>query len=220
MTGIPLNDAGSKAGARFSGLLERLGVGSLADEVYPALADHYSGSGRFYHNLKHVLQCLGVLDGVRERLRDPDAAELALWFHDVVYDPGAHDNELRSALKFDREVGVHLPTARADAVHAMIMATVHPSAAEDPDEQLVADIDLSGMGLEWSKFLSDSEALRRECRHLTDSEFQLGTLAFFKKLLARPSIYLTEFFRDRYGDKARRNIEEFIARLEKEKALN
>lgn len=199
---------------RFAELLQRLGLESRCDDVYPVLAEHYSGPGRYYHNLNHVSQCLGVMDEVRELLMDPDSVELALWFHDVVYDPGSRDNELRSALFFDCRLGVHLPTVRADDIHAMIMATVHPSTAEGHDEQFVADIDLSGLGLPWFEFLSDTELLRMECPHLSNSEFQLGALGFFKKLLMRPSIYLTGYFRDNYEDQARRNLLEHTAHLE------
>lgn len=216
----PREQGEADPGERFAGLLRRMGAGERRDAVYPALADQYAEPGRYYHNLDHVLQCLGAMDGVRDRLADPDAVELALWFHDVVYDPDCHDNELRSALMFDRLLGVHLPTDRADRVHAMIMATVHPSGARDSDERFVADIDLSGLGLPWPKFFGDTKALRRECRHLTDTEFQLGTRAFFRKLLARPNIYLTDYFRESYGKQARRNILELTNRLDNEQSLD
>lgn len=217
MTSKPQPGHGSGVDDRFAGLLQRLNLDACFEDFYRDLAGYYSEPGRYYHNLQHVRQCLGVLDDIHGLLRDPDAAELALWFHDIVYDPGSHDNELRSALLFDRRLGVHLPTARADSIHAMIMATVHPSDAREPDQQFVADIDLSGMGLKWSKFLSDTDSLRMECQHLTDSEFQLGTLGFFNKLLSRPSIYLTDYFKGQYEEQARRNILDLISRLDNDK---
>lgn len=210
----PRNGRDAGLGERFTALLQRMGVESRFEDVYPELVEHYSESGRHYHNLEHIRQCLGVVDQVRELLEDPEAVELALWFHDVVNDPGAHDNELRSALMFDRQLGVYLPTPRADNIHAMIMATVHPSDARAHDEQFVADIDLSGMSLPWPKFLRDTESLRKERRHLSDSQFQLGTLEFFKKLLSRPSIYLTGHFKTKHGKDARRNILDLSTRLE------
>lgn len=199
---------------RFSGLLERLGLESCFENAYPALVNHYSEGERHYHNLDHIDHCLGRLDEVGGYLHDPDAAELALWFHDVVYDPGARDNELRSAFLFDRLLGIHLPTQRADRVHAMIMATVHPSDADDHDSRFVADIDLSGFALPRAEFLNTTTLLRRECRHLTDAQFQLGTLAFFRKLLSRPSIYLTEYFQTNHERDARRNVLGLTRQLE------
>lgn len=206
--------AGVDLGRRFSTLLRSMGVDSHCAEVFPLLSELYSEPGRHYHNLDHVRDCLAQLDEVREYLRDADAAELALWFHDAVYVLTAHDNELRSALLFDRLLGVHLPTERADRIHTMIMATVHPSEARDDDSRFVADIDLSGFALPRPDFLRASGSLRRECLHLTDSQFQLGTLAFFKKMLARPSIYRTEYFRATHEQPARRNLVDLVEELE------
>lgn len=199
---------------RFTALLERMGLGPHSGGTHRLLDERYSEPGRHYHNLNHVGYCLGQLDGVREQLHDADAAELALWFHDAVYETGADDNELRSALLFDRHLGIHLPSGRADRIHARIMATVHPSGAVERDAQFVADIDLSGLALSREAFRRDTEDLRRERHHLTDSQFELGTVGFFRKLMAGPSIFLTDHFRANYEQPALRNIVELINEME------
>lgn len=205
-------------GERFAGLLQRFDAGVHFDKVWPLIARHYSEPDRYYHNLDHIRECMERLDEFRGELRDPDAAELALWFHDIVYEPTAADNELRSALLFDRELGMFLPTGRADHVHTMIMATVHPSDPTDNDARFVADIDLAGFARPWEEFVRVTGQLRRECFHLTDSQFQVGTLAFFKKILARPTIYLTEQFRATCEQSARGNLYALIGELEAEQA--
>lgn len=198
--------------SRFARLTQRFGVAPHAGGIFPLLAEHYSEPGRHYHTLQHIHECLLRLDQVKDLPVDSDAVELALWFHDAVYDPTADDNELRSAFLFDRRLGIHLPTQRADNVHAMIMATVHDGDAGDGDARYVVDIDLLGFAAPWPDFLRDTELLRRECRHRTDVQFQLDTLGFFEKLLMRPSIYLTEHFRTNNEIQARQNIADCIAR--------
>lgn len=214
MTVVRHNGGDLGLAARFTTLLDRLNVGSYSYAVYRLLEDHYSDPDRHYHTLNHIERCLKQLDKVRERLHDADAAELALWFHDAVYHSGADDNELRSAFLFDSHLGIHLPSRRADHVHAMIMATVHPSQAVEPDAQFVADIDLCGLSLPWDAFRRDTDELRRERRHLTDTQFQLGTVNFFKKLMTGQSIFLTDYFRTRHEDQARRNMLSLIDEME------
>lgn len=105
-----------------------------------------------------------------------------------------------------------MPTQRADDIHAMIMATAHDGAAgTGSDASYVADIDLSGLAVALPEFLHATGLLRREFGHRTDSQFQLGLRQFFTKLLSRPGIYLTEYFRTCCEEQARRNIEALIA---------
>lgn len=201
---------------RFAALLQRVDLRVYSADIYRLLEDHYCERGRHYHTLNHIRYCLDRLDEVRELVQDAEAVELALWFHDVVYDASADDNELRSAFLFDSRLGVHLPTRRANRIHAMIMATVHPSGATCHDAQFVADIDLSGLSLPREEFLSDTNRLRKERKHLTDSEFRRGTVGFFKKLMARPSIFLTGYFQTNYEKRACRNVVDLTAGMESE----
>ena len=77
--------------------LEAIGVRGGSGEVYADLDWRYRGPGRFYHTWEHVADCLAELEASPGLCDRPEAVELALWFHDAVYDPRAGDNEARSA---------------------------------------------------------------------------------------------------------------------------
>lgn len=192
--------------------MKRLSPGLGAEDLFALLSRCYGEPGRHYHTLAHVRHCLEQLDEVRDRLDDPDAAELALWFHDAVHDPERDDNELRSALLFEERVGIYLPTPRADCIHAMIMATVHDGAFGNGNDTLyVADIDLSGLAAPRPEFLQAAALLDRECGHSAGSGFQIGSERFFRRLLSTPGIYRTEYFRTSCEGRARRNIEAWLS---------
>lgn len=187
-------------------------------DVYRALARHYAEPHRRYHTIAHIEYCLGQFDSAVSAMQpecDADAVELALWFHDVLYEPGAPDNERLSADWFRDRALDALPPALVTSVERMILATVHGAPAERDDEQYVVDIDLSGFGFAADDFQRDSELVRDEFAQLCDAEFARRHLAFLKHLQSRESIFATEFFRSRYEHQARANIAAQIGVLEK-----
>lgn len=192
---------------RFSRLWHRCcDDGQTANPVYSEIEAGYGEPHRFYHTGRHVEHCLRQLDLARDQMEAADAIEMALWFHDVVYNPTAADNELRSAQRFEQlATGAMNPTL-LNQVYRLIMITVHNAPPQAIDEKYVVDIDLSSFGLPWDEFTRDSQDVRKECTHLSDAEFTTRNHRFLRSLLDRPSIFSTEYYRDLYEQTARRNI--------------
>ncbi len=184
-------------------------------DIHQRLIDGYREPQRYYHTLEHIEHCLRMFDDCRELLQTPDAVELAVWFHDVVFEPGQPDNELRSAgLYREFASGVHAE-ALVDHVHGLIMATLHNGfALEGTDVEYVVDIDLSSFGLSWDEFLHDSENLRRENPHLEDSAYYRNQGYFQNRLLERPRFFLSDFFYQRFETQARSNLARYFEYLD------
>ena len=81
---------------RWNRLLAALGIGA-EDECFEALLTAYSEKHRHYHTTRHIDHCLSELDSASSLARDPAEVEIALWFHDAIYDPHSSKNEERSA---------------------------------------------------------------------------------------------------------------------------
>ncbi|MDZ7839232.1 MAG: hypothetical protein U5R46_00195 [Gammaproteobacteria bacterium] len=198
---------------RFRELVSRCAPEADAGELYRMLVDKYSESHRGYHTLEHIRHCLVQLDGARHLADDPDAIELAIWFHDAVFDTGAGDNERRSAQLFDSRLGLHLSSERAARIHRLIRDTEHPSEPEDNDGRLMADIDLSSFALPWDEFMRDTRAIAAECAHVPEAQHVAGKCRFLNALLSRSSIFQTAHFRERLEAQARSNIERHMRDL-------
>ncbi len=126
--------------ARWNAVWQSSGSHDRRDNVFEALATAYGAPDRHYHTLTHVADCLETLDLCRDDADDPMAIEIALWFHDAIYDTHAADNEEQSAAWAAREIGGEW----AENVRRLILATKHGAAmSSDNDESFIADIDLA-----------------------------------------------------------------------------
>ncbi len=199
---------------RFQALWRRKLVAGARDDsaaIHRQLVDAYREPQRFYHTLEHIEHCLGMFELCKPELEQPDAVELAIWFHDAIYVPGASDNEAQSARLYRR----HASGAQADEfialVSRLIMATLHDgNTLDDADANYMVDIDLSSFGLDWEAFLRDSKNLRRERPAVSDEDFYRNQGDFQKLLLARERFYHSEFFQQRFEQRARANLARYF----------
>jgi predicted metal-dependent HD superfamily phosphohydrolase len=193
----------SQTQERFTALWVRSG-GLCAQEVYADLARNYAEPARHYHTLRHIRRCLRDLDRVRDAVPHPDDVELALWCHDVIYVPGAFDNEQRSVEWFQRWATERI--AASERICGSILATKHAWVPDDADERFAADIDLAMLGGPRDRFREDGQRLRAERPDLDDHAYDRHERTMLAKLLARPRIYHTDIFHTRCEARARDNL--------------
>lgn len=200
--------------ARFLNLWQRSCADpSPADHIIDELEAGYGEPHRRYHTAWHIAYCLAQFDLASGQMAEPDTVELALWFHDLIYDPFASDNELQSAERFKHHAGGRMDPQLVDRVYGSIMATVHTHAPSALEQQYTVDIDLSSFGLPPDEFVKDSVNVRNEFPHLTEAEFAERNCRFLQSLMDRPHVYFTEFYRNRHEQAARRNLSERIKKL-------
>ncbi|MFO1392209.1 MAG: TIR domain-containing protein [Steroidobacteraceae bacterium] len=196
----------------FTALWRRVsGCGELAAEsARRAVFDRYREPARRYHTLAHIRHCLEQADLAAAELPNADALRLAIWFHDVVYEPAATDNEARSAEQFRALAAAFLPDALIEDVARLVLVTRYGETPGRDDEAYMHDIDYSSFGLPWDEFLQDSLAVRAERPDLADAEFAGPHSRFLEDLLGRDTLYCTQFFRSRYEGVARANIARYL----------
>lgn len=181
-----------------------------ATAVYNDLVHHYAEPGRCYHTWAHVVHCLLEFDRAAAQIENPDAVELALWFHDAVFVPGARNNEQQSADLFCKWGTTALSPTFINQVRGLILVTTHRQPPLPGDQSYVVDIDLSSFGIEWAEFIQDTLRVRKERPEIPDDIYYPAHAKFLQMLLDRPSIFHTDFFHDLYEESARRNIQRLL----------
>lgn len=182
----------------------------LIEEVFERLVAKYSEEHRKYHNLVHVEKMLGE----KNRLSpDDDALELAIWFHDVIYDPKSAENERLSADYFLSELGSCFQLDFSAEVEGLIMATDHRvDRAGTEREDLLIDIDLSILAASEEDYDLYAKAIREEYSFVPDKDFKEGRSKVLRAFLEK-RIFFTEHYRE-LEECARRNLLREISVLE------
>jgi predicted metal-dependent HD superfamily phosphohydrolase len=200
---------------RFGAVLAELGL-APNDDAFADLAREYGAPGRHYHTGRHIADCLAKLDRHRTLAAHAAEIEVALFFHDAIYDPRRSDNEARSAdwaAQFLEREGLDAPAVAR--VRALVLATCHEAAPNEGDQALLVDIDLSILGAEPPAFRSYDREIAREFAWLAAEQYRAGRSAVLKSFLARPRIFSTPPFLAEFEARARRNLELAILALDR-----
>jgi predicted metal-dependent HD superfamily phosphohydrolase len=199
---------------RWAKLWREIGAKDDGLAVYQELASAYSEPHRHYHNFQHISDCLNEFESARDLAQLPLAVELAIWFHDAVYDTRAGDNEEKSA----ELAKMRIRAAREDinllvGTFALVLATKTHDPSRHPDAPLMVDVDLSILGQPEKRFCEYESQIRREYDWVPDGIFAAKRAEILERFLARERIYSTKEFFDRYEKRARANLEASVQKL-------
>jgi predicted metal-dependent HD superfamily phosphohydrolase len=151
---------------------------------------------------------MAALETVRDMAPHPAEVEMALWFHDAIYDTKRSDNERRSADWATAILaGAGASSESTALVERLVMVTTHDALPQTLDEQLLVDIDLSIIGANDQRFAEFERQVREEYSFVPGFLFRLKRKAILKSFLEREHVYSTPYFRALLEGKARRNLE-------------
>jgi predicted metal-dependent HD superfamily phosphohydrolase len=199
--------------ARFARAVAATGGTGAIDAVFDDLVQRHGEVTRHYHTLTHVDACLAWLDWFSGAAEHPGEVELALWFHDAVYDARRNDNERLSAeLARDRLEAIGVEGAAVERIVRHVEATER-HAGPGGDSALVVDLDLSILGVAAPEFARFEEQIRREYGHVAEPLYVEGRRRVLEGFLARPEIYRVKEIAAELEARARDNLERRIEEL-------
>ncbi len=191
------------------------------DQLRDRLIAAYSESHRRYHTTQHLSECIDALNVIREQPHPAEqqaidfaSVELALWFHDAVYETRRVDNELQSAAWAElalQDAGAG--QAIIDRVKHMVLLTDHRRPVNNITEQTLIDVDLSILGAPASRFAEYENQIRQEYHFVSDEQFRSKRAQILRGFLARSSIFHLPVFRNLFERRARENLRSSIDRL-------
>jgi predicted metal-dependent HD superfamily phosphohydrolase len=159
---------------------------------------------RRYHNLEHLTDCLRELEGSEAPRHVSDLVELALWYHDVIYEPRGRNLEDHSIQRLAEDnVLLEIPSDCVAKAAECIRATDHQTISRPADAaaELTSDIDLSILGQDVLRFMEYEYAVEEEHPRVGRTAFICARGHFLA-----PSIFRTARFRAHLESKARANI--------------
>lgn len=187
----------------------------VIDAAFERLYALYSDPLRGYHNLVHIKFCLDEYENVKHLARHRHSLAAAIWWHDVIYDPKRGDNEEKS-MQFARDEMLHFGESPhfINKVCGIIMATVHSGGVIDPDQQLMCDIDLAGLGTpDFEIMRANSRGIRHEYAHVPEDVYIAKRGEILTEFAKRPSLFYTPHFRAAYDKQAKENLLREIGEL-------
>jgi predicted metal-dependent HD superfamily phosphohydrolase len=187
--------------------------------VMNALRMRYGEAHRRYHVWAHIETLFKLMEWRQADLYNREAIEIAILFHDAIYEPGEEDNEKRSAGLMQGMLSKTVAPVTLQAAHAMILATEKHVLADDMVDPLRSDcayfldMDLAVLGSAPEVFEAFDLAIREEFAEFSDEDYREGRRAALESFLKRKTIYLTQPFHDAFEAQARINLEQAVGAL-------
>lgn len=176
---------------------------------YEQLYQFYNDSHRHYHNLAHIFNFLEIFDAFADRVQNNVLFEIAIWYHDVIYEAKKKDNELQSALLAEKLFKDYLNPENLWFVNQLIMSTAgHAPRMLHEDVHFFLDFDLAVLATDEKTYEWYSSAIWEEYKIAYPwLLYKMGRKKVLKNFLARDKIYFSAFFLENYEKKARQNIQ-------------
>ena len=185
----------------------------LVNKAFSSLVSAYSSPNRYYHTLKHIHQIINTIDTLQVYTQDLPSVKLAAWFHDIVYDTHAQDNEEKSADYAAKILeNLAIPVNNINTVHQLILNTKYHQS-DDVNSQVLLDADLAILAAKPGEYQEYSQAIRQEYAWVSELEYITGRRQVLERFLQRERIYFTPLMFDSAEQSARCNLETEITDL-------
>ncbi|WEK69857.1 MAG: hypothetical protein P0Y62_18875 [Candidatus Chryseobacterium colombiense] len=180
----------------------------LVEKLWSEIEINYSQKGRHYHNLEHLESMFSELDEVKDKISNYPNISFSVFYHDVIYDASSKSNEEKSAdFAKVRLRELNINEIDISEIYRQILATKAHLSSNDIDVDYLLDADLSILGKDLETYMDYTKKIRKEYSIYPDLLYKPGRRKVLKHFLAMEKIFKTDYFREKYEEQAKKNIE-------------
>lgn len=187
----------------------------VAQSTFDEIIRRHSEPHRRYHGPGHLEALFRLLAMHAPDVKSGSSSRLAVWWHDVVYDPMASDNEERSA-DFAAAALPGLgatPDVVAEVARLIRMTKNHWAGGSANQGDLFLDADIAILGAPSAVYDVYAAGVRQEYIFAPDDIYRAGRSHFLSGALARDRYFRTDVFETAYAKQTRENIARELASL-------
>ncbi|MHA3051919.1 HD domain-containing protein [Acinetobacter sp. ANC 4640] len=170
----------------------------------------YKEPQRAYHSLQHIVECLALFEKIQSQIEDDFALQLAIFFHDVVYQPRSASNEYDSALWMQQQLAGALPESQLDKITTWILATQQHATTPESDLAYLLDIDLAILGSPVVRFAEYQQQIRQEYVWVDELIYQEKRKQVLRQFYLAQPLYQTQYFQQHYELQAKANLQQVL----------
>lgn len=170
----------------------------------------YSEKQRAYHTVQHLYECLILFESIRSELNDAHAVVLAIYFHDVIYDPQAKDNELKSVELFEQYMAQDLPVNTVQKIKQWILATQKHVSTDVLDLQFLLDIDLAILAATPERFTEYEQQIQQEYSWVDSQVYSTKRKEVLVHFYQSDPLYQTTYFQQNFELRAKQNLKQIL----------
>ena len=187
---------------------------NLKADYWREIEKNYSQKSRKYHNLLHLENMIVELEPVKDQILDYETLLFSVFYHDIIYKSTSKDNEEKSAeIAKSRLEKINISNEKTTKIYNQILATKSHQRSKNSDTNFLLDADLAILGKDWKIYEQYTQQIRKEYSIYPDFLYNPGRKKVLIHFLEFDEIFKTYYFKDKYEQIARENIEREIQLL-------
>ncbi|KAF2355118.1 hypothetical protein FHG87_014123 [Trinorchestia longiramus] len=197
----------------------------VADKWWNTITEKYTADDRKFHNQDYLSRTFCVFHENKDKLRNPQAVAMAIFFQKLEYNPQSGDGEAACIEKFKiflEEAAVDQDENETAKSVLELLECCRTNLTEEhmtagscgtEDRHYLLDLLVALLGASPSQYESYTASIQAEYSHLSDTAYKQLRLKILQSLLLIPNVYATKDFQERYEKQARENISREVKEL-------